>query len=459
MNYLIKDAQAVLTPNFDTGKAGGYTDVRITEGKITQLGQNLASEQQEQVINASDCVVYPGLINTHHHIAQTALKSVPAGLNVALGEWLEHVPFRFWPSIEPDLLYYTALLGFAELARSGVTTCCDHHYLYHKNVSQELEDALWQAADDIGIRLVVCRGGSTTIGSHRGLRSTNIQVESVDTMLDRLDYSYSRYHQNGSNALRKLVVAPTSLIHSSTPEDLKLLAKFARDKQLKMHSHLLEVTFDQQQSIQKYGMTAVEYAQYCDWLGSDVWFAHLVNATQSDIQLLAETGTSVAHCPTSNCRLGSGIAPIYQMNKAGMNITIGVDGSASAESGSMIQEVNLACLLQRSVNGAGSVKFEQALDWATVNGANMLGLSDVGCIEVGKSADLVLYDVSHFRNWGHHSPELTPVIAGEPVKIKTSFVNGNPIVNNGKISGIELDPIRAKFMQALARLQQSVKGT
>ncbi len=324
MNYLIQNATAGFSANRTV------SDIRIHDGKITELGQGLQPIHGEQCFDATNCVVYPGFVNTHHHIAQSLLKGVPQGLNDGLGEWLASVPYRYWPQITPDVMYSAAKLGFYELLRSGATTCADHHYLYHANSSQETEDAVWQAAEEMGIRFVLCRGGATIKGTHKGLAKAGVIPESLDTMTTRLERSRSRYHQAGGDAMRKLVVAPTTIAHSATPDDLRVLAEYARSHQLKMHSHLLEVSFDETQTREKYGKSAVEYAQSCDWLGEDVWFAHLVQANSQDIALLAQTKTGIAHCPTSNCRLGSGIAPIPQMREAGMPISIGVDGSASA---------------------------------------------------------------------------------------------------------------------------------
>ncbi|MCF2946982.1 amidohydrolase family protein [Paraglaciecola aquimarina] len=452
MFYLIQNALGVFLPSHLTSQLGETCDIRISNGVITEVGHNLLATSNEQVIDAKNCVVYPGLINTHHHIAQTVLKAIPEGLDDNLGEWLANVPYRFWPHIEPKLMYYAAVLGFSELLRSGATTCCDHHYLYHESVTQELEDVVWQAAEDVGIRLVLCRGGATHAGSHRGLKGSNIVPESIEQMITRLEHSFDRYHQDQVNPMRRLVVAPTSLIHSSTSDDLKLLAEFARSHKLKMHSHLLEVEFDQIQAKDKYGLSAVEYAQSCNWLGEDVWFAHLVKANQQDIQLLADTGTSISHCPTSNCRLGSGVAPVIPMYSAGMNVTLGVDGSASSESGSMIQELNLTWLLHRSLHGPKATQVDQVINWASKNGANLLGLDNLGVIEIGKAADLVLYDLSDYRYWGNHSPIYAPVMAGEPVKIKASIINGKQVVDNGQINGLDLGEIRQNLKVAMQQL-------
>jgi|TARA_R110001583_G_C5663239_1_gene409861 cytosine/adenosine deaminase-related metal-dependent hydrolase len=447
---LIKNARAV----FQHGKTyPSPCDIRIKDGLIADIGQNLIP-QDEDIIDASKCVVYPGLVNTHHHIAQSVLKGIPAGLNQGLGDWLASVPYRYWPHIDPELMYAAARLGLYELLRSGATTCADHHYLYHANSSQELEDAVWQAADDLGMRLILCRGSATATGSHRGMASNNIQPESLDQVLNRMEHSRARYHQSGSNAMRQLVVAPTSLIHSTTPEHLRELGHYARSHQLKRHSHLLEVAFDESRAQALHGKSAVEYAADCGWLESDVWFAHLVQADEKAIQMLAQAGTGISHCPTSNCRLGSGIAAVVPMAKANMPISIGVDGSASAESASMIQELNLTWLIHRAVHGPEATQAEDVIDWGSRGGAHLLGLTDVGELLPGKAADLVLYDISHPRYSGVHSPLLAPLICGEPVKVRTSIINGRVVL--GANTSIDEEALTQAVTAGLMRLHVRV---
>lgn len=421
MNYLIKNANSVFCAQQD------IKDIRVQNGVIEELGIALSPLPGEEVIDATDCVIYPGFVNTHHHIAQSILKGIPSGINDGLGDWLANVPYRYWPQITPDVMYASAKLGFYELLRSGATTCADHHYLYHANSTQELEDAVWQAADEMGIRLVLCRGGATVKGTHKGLAKAGVEPESAQMMIYRLESTRSRYHQEGGRAMRKLVVAPTTIAHSSTPDDLRLLSEYARSQKLRMHSHMLEVDFDNEQSVAKYGKGIVEFTESCGWLGEDVWFAHLVKATQQDINRLAETKTGIAHCPTSNCRLGSGIAPVIDMAQTGMPISIGVDGSASAESGSILQELNLTWLLHRTQHGAKATSLEQVLEWGTKGGAEILGLEGVGIIREGFAADFVLYDINQPRLSGCHDKLMSPLMAGEPSYVKTSFVNGKVV--------------------------------
>jgi len=452
LNYLIKNAVAIASSESPYAR-----DLRIRDGRIAEMGRDLSPtpEDLETIVDASGCVVWPGLVNTHHHLAQSIMKGVPEGLNQNLGEWLSSVPYRFWPKVTPELMYHAARLGLYELIRSGTTTCADHHYLYHSTTSPELEEAVWQAADELGIRMVLCRGSATEIGSHEGMIEHNIEPETIDQIIDRLETSRKKHHQTGPDAVKQLVVAPTSLVHSSSPEGLKAQAQWARENGLKMHSHLLEVDSDEIQAQKKYGMSAIDYAESCDWLGSDVWYAHLVHSDAHAIQRLAATGTGIAHCPTSNCRLGSGIAPVIDMAASGVPISLAVDGSASAESGSMLQELNLTWLIHRAVHGPDATTLEQVLEWGSRGGANLLGLDNTGSLAVGKSADVVLYDINQPRFAGVHAPLMAPLMCGEPVHVRDSFVQGRQIVQGGQINGLDEEELTRNVQESVATLLAS----
>lgn len=448
MGYIIKNSEGILQT--DTLFKG---DIRIRNGVITEMGPDLPL-QDDELIDARGCVIYPGMVNTHHHLAQSVLKGVPEGLDKGLGEWLAAVPYRFWPKISPKLMYLAAKLGLYELQFSGATTCADHHYLYHFHSTSEVEEAVWRAAQDMGMRFVLCRGSATSTGSHKGVQSMKLNPETPDMVMQRMEQSLN-FHDHDPLAMSRLCMAPTSLIHSCEPAHLKEFAQFSRQHQLKMHSHLLEVGFDEQQAQSKYGMSAVDYAASCDWLGDDVWFAHMVHTDETARKLLADSHTSISHCPTSNCRLGSGIASAIDMDSRGMKVTLGVDGSASAESGSMLQELNLAWLLQRSQHGADALPLHRVLKWGTQNGAELLNLK-CGRIEVGYAADLVLYRIDSPRMALVHSPEFAPLLCGEPAVIEYSFIQGQPVIAKQKSTVVDIKQLVSELRQEMASLMASL---
>jgi len=415
----------------------GPRDVLVRDQKISAIGMGLSVPRDAEVFDASGLLLWPGLVNTHHHLAQSILKGMPAGMAADLNAWLPAVPFAAWPHITPETMYASARIGFAELLRAGCTTCADHHYLYDSSDNaMEVEAALIQAATETGIRFVLCRGGATIRGTHKGLASFEGLTENRDLWLHRMEATLGRHHDGSADSMFRLVVAPTSVIHTTEPEDLRELASFARGHGLRMHSHLLEVQHDENMARSLRGIPAVEYAESVGWLGDDVWYAHLVYADQPAIERLARYRTGIAHCPVSNCRLGSGVAAVPAMAAAGMQVTIGVDGSGSAESGSMVNEIMQTFLIHRAVGGASATTAGKVLAWATSAGADLLGLN-TGRLEAGACADLVFYRLDEPRFMGVWQQALAPVLCGEPVVASKVMVNGRWVVDEGVVLGID----------------------
>lgn len=432
----------------------GEGDLLVQGQRIAAIAPQLAAPLDAEVIDARGLLLFPGLVNTHHHIAQSLLKAIPGSLNLGLNDWLGAVPYRYWPHYTPECLYAAARIGFSELLAAGCTTCADHHYLYHRHTSQELEAAVLQAANEIGIRLVLCRGIATTTGSHRGMSATRLEAEPLDLCLARLQDLVARHHDPSDSAMTRIAVAPTSLVHTCPESHLRLLADFARSHGLKLHSHLLEVAYDETVCQQQHGISAVDYAERNEWLGDDVWFAHLVQTDANAIAKLGATRTGVAHCPSSNSRLGSGVAPIPAMAQAGVRISIGVDGSAAAESGSVVNELLLTWLLHRTRGDATSTDASRVIAWATTGGAQVLGFDALGALAPGKLADLVLYDLNSPRLLGMWQPELAPVVCGEPLTAKHVMVNGRWRLRDGAISGLDFAALQRDTGKALDFLRR-----
>ena len=434
----------------------GPADLRVAGKRITEIGPALKATPGTEVVEAHGHLLYPGLVNTHHHVAQSLSKGVPGGLDLALGEWLAAVPYKIWPLLTPDSLYVAARIGFAELLLAGCTTCADHHYLYHAGTSMALEDAVFQAAADVGVRLVFCRGGNTRSGTHRGFASAGLIPESLDQCLRRMQDTAASRHQSAADAMTRVAVAPTSLVHAHSADHLRELAAFAAHHGLRRHSHLLEVGHDDAAAIATHGLRALDYADSVGWLGEDVWYAHLVHLTEPDMHRLAATGTGMAHCPASNCRLGSGIAPVPAMAAAGVPISLGVDGSASAESGSLVAEMHLAWLLHRALGGPQATQAETVVHWATRSGAEILGFRELGRLEVGMLADLALYDLDQPRFDGVWQRQLAPVLCGEPIAASAAMVNGQWRLRDGDVLGLNRDQLRRDAERELAKLKALV---
>jgi len=452
-NTLIRRPLAVMTGLRGDAARAGAVDIRIAGGRIAEMGADLMPRPGERVIDASDCIVYPGWINTHHHLFQNLLKAVPEGMNQDLQGWLASVPYPRLPLFTPELMRTAARLGMAELLLSGATTCADHHYLYHAGGGTESGDMLFDVADEFGMRFVLCRGGAIeSASSHPGFSKTALQPETLDQMLADIERLKHRYHDDAPDAMRRVAVAPTTPTFSLPPALLVELARAARGMHLRMHTHLSETDNYVRFCREKYNCLPVEFVAEHEWLGPDVWFAHLVHLQPSEIRMLAQTGSGIAHCPVSNSRLGSGIAPVPQLAAAGVPVSLGVDGVASNESGSMTGEVNTAWLIHRAAQGASATTAEDVIHWATAGGARVLGLSEVGTLQVGQAADLVLYDINHPRFYGFHDPALAPVVAGEPIAVRTSIIGGRVVVDEGVVCGLDVARIRAEARQGVADL-------
>ncbi|UXY53856.1 amidohydrolase family protein [Pseudomonas tohonis] len=454
-DILIKNPQAVMTGLRGERARAGSLDIRIRGGRIAEMAKDLQPGAGERVIDARHCLVYPGWINTHHHLAQNLLKAVPAGLNQDLQGWLASVPYPRLARFTTELVQIAARLGMAELLLSGVTTCADHHYLYHANGGTESGDALFDIAEEFGMRFVLCRGGALeSANAHPGFSKTALQPESLEQMLGDIERLKGRYHQDTPDALRRVVVAPTTPTFSLPPTLLRELAQSARHMGLRLHTHLSETQNYVNFCREKYNCLPVEFVAEHEWLGPDVWFAHMVHAQPSEICLLAQTGSGISHCPVSNARLGSGIAPVPQMAAAGVPISLGVDGVASNESGSMVGEANTAWLIHRANQGASATLAEDVIHWGTAGGATVLGLGAVGTLEVGQAADLVLYGLDHPRFFGFHDPALAPVLAGEPMAVRYSLVGGRLVVDDGVIPGLDLERLRREALDGVQQLLQ-----
>jgi 8-oxoguanine deaminase len=447
---LIRNAHGVMTGLPGTRSRIGGADVRVRDGRIEQIAPGLAPEQGETVLEARGGVIYPGFVNTHDHLFQRLLKGVPEGINSGLGEWLRLVLSPRVARFTPDMMRVAARLGFVELLLSGATTCADHHYLYQRNASTEMGDVLFEVAEELGIRFVLCRGGALEMDSTSGLATPQaLQPETFDGYVGDVERLVKRYHDPGPAGMRRVVLAPTTPTFSLQPPALRDLAQAARSLGIRMHSHLSEtddyVSFCRQQ----YDCTPVEFVSRYDWLGPDVWYAHLVHVNDSEIEMLAQTGTGIAHCPTSNCRLGSGIAPVPAMAARGMPVSLAVDGSASAETGSMLAEVQMAWLIHRATQGPTATTLEQVIQWGSVGGAAILGLDDVGVLAPGKAADLVVYDVDQPRYLGVHDLLLAPAMCGEPARVRHALVQGRIVVRDGEIPGLDMDRLRDDARTAL----------
>lgn len=424
--------------------------LRVRDGRIAAIGE-LAPEEGERIVDASGCVVTPGLVNTHHHLFQSVLKGVPEGLNVALDSWLMHVPYSYWPFLDEEALRVSARIGLAELLLSGTTTVCDHHYVFSDRYDYDPADILFEEADALGIRFVLARGGGTRGRSFDDPSLPPPPTETLDRFLAGIERTANRWHDPSQGSRARVAVAPTTPTFNVEAGELREIAGFARSNGLRLHSHLSENTAYVDYTLAKYGKRPVVWLAEHDWLGPDVWFAHLVECDGDEVRLLAETGTGMAHCPQANARLGSGIAPADGLHARGGNVSLAVDGAGANEAADMGAALYSAFSLHRATKGVGAARAETLINWATEGGAKVLAVENTGLLKPGMAADIALFDISAPRNMGLHDPALAPVLTGAAT-VKHSFVAGNEIVSGGRLPGLDLAGLADDAVRITSRI-------
>ncbi|RYF40103.1 MAG: amidohydrolase [Comamonadaceae bacterium] len=468
MSLLIRHATAILTGLQGAQARHAGPDIRIEGGKISAMGALTPLPGEEQ-IDATGCVVYPAWVNTHHHLFQSLLKGDPQGINATLTPWLSATPFRLRPGMDEGMFRLAARIGLVELALSGCGTVADHNYHYWPDMTYDSSAILFEEAAALGLRFVLCRGGGTLSRIEASNLPAELRPETLDGYLADIERLAARFHDNAPDALRRVVVAPTTPPHSMRPGEMRECAAVARRLGLRLHSHLSETVHYHDTVHAQHGIKPIHFAQSIDWLGPDVWFAHLVKLDADEIALLGATRTGIAHCPQSNGRLGSGIAPVRALEDAGATVSIGVDGAASNEAADMLSETHAAWLMQRARAGeaavalyrggqgeaqaAASATVEDVVRWGTAGGAQVLGLSAIGTLVPGQAADIALYDLAHdARYFGLHDPAVGPVASGGGARLKALLVAGRAVVRDGVIPGLDLAALGRQARSAVDRL-------
>jgi len=436
---LIRNADYLLTMD-ETRRELVSADVLLRDGVVVAVGQNLTTEGE--VIEASGCVVTPGLVNTHHHLYQNLTRAVPGGQDALLFGWLKTL-YPIWARFTPDHMYVSAQVGLAELALSGCTLSSDHLYMYPNG--SRLEDTI-HAAAEIGVRFQPTRG-AMSIGESDGGLPPDALVEREAAILEDCIRVIDGFHDPSASSMCRVGIAPCSPF-SVSRDLMRDAALLAREKGVMLHTHLAENEEDIAYSLAQFGCRPGQYAQDLGWVGPDVWHAHCVKLDPSEIALFAQTKTGVAHCPCSNCRLGSGIAPLRAMRDAGVPVGLGVDGSASNDAGNLVAEARQAMLLQRVAGGADAMSAREALEIATRGGADILGRPECGRIEVGARADIAIWDVSGIESAGSWDPAAL-LLAG-PTTVRDLLVEGRSVVRDGQVVTIDL-PAQIAQQNKLAR--------
>jgi 8-oxoguanine deaminase len=445
-SILIKNAACVATFDSRMRELGG-ADVLVEGNRVAAVGENLAPPPGDfRLIDARGMLCLPGMVNCHHHLYQTLTRNVPRVQNAELFEWLTNL-YEVWREVTPELAYISALAGLGELLLTGCTTSTDHLYLFPRASDGKLIDAEIQAAQELGIRFHPTRGCMTRGRSQGGLPPDDV-VQTEEEIFADCERLVARYHDASPDSMIRIAIAPCSPF-SVEERTMVELAALARRHGLRLHTHMAETKDEEVYCSKVYGMRPIEWADSIGWLGRDVWFAHVVHVNESEILRLAETGTGVAHCPASNMRLGSGIAPIPRMVARSVPVGLGVDGSASNDSSDMWGEVRNALLLHRVMGGAAAIDARTVLRLATRGGAEVLGYDLAGRIEPGALADLILIDLEKIGFAGAlHDPVAAPVFAGDSHIVEYSIVNGEVTVEKGKLARVSESTIVARMNDA-----------
>lgn len=451
---LVKNAAVIVTMD-DQRREIPQGAIFIRDGWIEEVGPSeTITQEADEVLDLHGHLVLPGLINTHHHFYQTLTRVIPAAQDVDLFQWLKTL-YPIWAGLTPEDIRISTQLAMAELALSGCTTASDHLYIFPNGC--RLDNQI-EAAQQMGMRLHASRG-SMSLGESKGGLPPDSVVEDEHTILEDTQRLIETYHDPEPGSMLQIVVAPCSPF-SVTPDLMREAVGVARSYAVRLHTHLAETLDEERFCLDEFGQRPLAYAEELDWAGEDVWFAHAVHINPGEVDRMAKSKTGVAHCPSSNMRLASGIAPVRRYLSAGVAVGLGVDGSASNDSSHMLAEARQAFLLSR-VGSAAAPELDdsshlltarQALELATIGGAKVLGRSDIGSLEAGKCADFVAIDLERVEYAGGlHDPVAAAVLCAS-VSVDFTYVQGKPIVYEGRLMPVEVEILIERHNCAARRL-------
>jgi len=447
---LLKNADLLATMD-DNQRCISDGGLFVRDNVIEQVG--LTSElpaEADLVIDARGMIVLPGLVNCHHHLYQALTRAVPAAQDAKLFGWLKTL-YPIWAGLTPEAIYTSALVGLAELMLSGCTTASDHLYIYPDDC--RIDDEI-RAAAEIGIRFQPCRG-SMSLGESKGGLPPDRVVEDEDFILKDTQRAIETYHDPEPCAMTRISVAPCSPF-SVSPDLMRESAALARSYGVQLHTHLAETLDEEAFCLRRFGKRPVAYSEELGWLGDDVWHVHCVHLNQEEVELFAQTGTGVCHCPSSNMRLASGIAPVRAYLDHGVRTGIGVDGSASNDSSHLLAEARQALLIQRVSGDPAGLSAREALWMATRGGAAVLGRDDVGQLAPGKAADFIGLRLGRLDYAGALHDPLAALVFCAPQRVDLSVINGRVVVEDGKLLTVDLGPVIERHNRISRKLVEAV---
>jgi len=456
---LIQNPLAVATMNDSLDEySGGH--ILIEDDKILSLGSEGIDVQADEFIDASGMVVLPGFVNTHHHLYQSLTRNIPLMQNQPLFSWLSN-HYEVWRELTAEAVSVSTKTGLLELMKTGATTSSDHLYLFPHHTSDELIDAEIGSAIELGVRFQPTRG-SMSLGKSKGGLPPDDTVQTEEKIQKDTERLLSKYHDDSDGAMIRISLAPCSPF-SVTPELMKSTAEFAIANGLCMHTHLAETLDEEAFCIEQYGDRPAVYADKLGWMNSNAWYAHAIHLNDEEIQRMADTGTGMSHCPTSNMRLGSGIARIKEMLNKGVKVSLGVDGSASNDAGNILMEIRNAMMISRLRDEKYWLTARDVLWMATRGGASVLGRDDIGQLSAGKHADIALFSLEGLEYAGGLSDPLASLVFSvRTTPVDYLIVNGKIQIKNGKTKIDETSLAKthnqiAKYMLAKAQDKTGIK--
>jgi cytosine/adenosine deaminase-related metal-dependent hydrolase len=446
---LLKDIYHLATMN-DAGDRLAGVDILVEGNSISRVEVSIDAPHGAHVIDCSSMLVLPGLVNLHHHFYQTLQRNVPPAQNQKLFDWLTTL-YNIWEGLSVDAVRASTRLACAELLLTGCTMASDQMYVFPSGVHEELIDVEVEAARELGIRFHPTRGSMSRGRSQGGLPPDSVVQTEAEILKDSARL-VERHHDPEPFAMTRIALAPCSPF-SVTDSLMAETAEFARDKGVLLHTHLAETADETSYCLKMYGKRPLAVMKELGWVGRDVWFAHGVHFDSEELALLAETGTGIAHCPTSNMRLSSGVAKLPEMLERGVRVGLGVDGSASNDTSDMLGELRSCLLVQLLTHGPDAVSAERVVRLATRGGADILGRDEIGSIEVGKAADIIAIDMSRLGYAGAFSDPVAAVVyAGLDHRVDYTIVNGRIAVERGKLVNGDEEEIGATANEASVRM-------
>ena len=445
---LLKNCFYLVTDADDPGRSG--MDLLIEDNRIARIAEEIDPPKGARVIDASKCVVIPGLVNTHHHFYQTLTRNLPAVQDAKLFDWLVYL-YEVWKHVDQEAIYWSTVLATGELLKTGCTTATDHHYLYPKGVTADIMGTQFSGADATGIRFSPTRGSMSLSKKDGGLPPDSVVQEEREILADS-ERVIKQFHDASELSMKKIALAPCSPF-SVSEASMKETAALARQYGVLLHTHLAETLDENDYCLETSGRRPLKLMEDCDFVGPDVFFAHGIHFNDEELETLAETGCHISHCPTSNMRLGSGICRVSEMKELGINVGLGVDGSASNDTSDMLGEVRNALLLQRVTKGADALTGRDVFRMGTENGAKLLNFEKVGKLKEGWAADIALFDVHKLEYAGSLSDPLGALIfSGFNHGTAYTIVDGKVVVEEGRLVGVDEQEIVEKGNAAAKRL-------